>query len=181
MSVARETSNPSAAPVNVPKVSEECDTVRRRSKMTLVDFSQCTETQSMPRPTVNTSFPLSPISVDSSASSSSWNGGTCRQNPALQQNTLENYSWNDARQPGWINVEQRVLLREEDTARQQQIAGNAEKQPNDPTATNQSSTQGMYPIQNSAATSSLSYVSTEKIALTVSFSNTLIHYGYRSK
>ncbi|XP_076663777.1 uncharacterized protein LOC143366522 [Andrena cerasifolii] len=170
MSVVRETSNPSAAPVNVFKVSEERarEAVQRQTKMTLVEFSQCTDARSMPRPTVNTSFPLSPISVDSSTSSSSWNGGTCQQNPVLQRNTQENYSWNDARQPGWINVQQRVLLREEDSTRQQQIAGNAEKHPTDPTATNQSSNQGAQK-KSSSKRSRTAYSSAQLVELEKEF------------
>ncbi|CAK9815466.1 Homeobox protein HOX3 [Anthophora quadrimaculata] len=179
MSVGRESSKLSLSPVNVYKENEEisCETGERQSNMTLIEFnSQCMQNQMLARTMEETTYPLSPVSVDSTTSTSSWNGYGYHGGQITVCNKPENYSWNGASNGQWINGGQQSSLYEaQERKKQQQIMARDEQR--DATAaaaaaeTNQTSGQvaGAQKKQSSGKRSRTAYSSAQLVELEKEF------------
>ncbi|CAL7952298.1 unnamed protein product [Xylocopa violacea] len=137
--------------------------------MTVGRFAKYMDNRTLTKPMEETSFPLSPVSVDSAASTSSWNGCEYSNARVMTCNEQGNYSWRIDRNGKWTGEEQRsCLFGESGKTGQQQIepeeqrpAANAEK--------NQPASQGSQKKQQNGKRSRTAYSSAQLVELEKEF------------
>ncbi|XP_017753571.1 PREDICTED: homeobox protein Hox-D3-like [Eufriesea mexicana] len=134
-----------------------------------VDFVKNTHSRALTKPMKDTSFPLSPVSVGSSVSTTSWNGYGYRNGGNMVCNEQLEYSWNIDRNEKRINGKQQRASFTEVGKSEEHIGQKEEQRSNVNVDMNQSSGQGSQKKQTNGKRSRTAYSSVQLVELEKEF------------